>query len=244
MCALGCCPCGSSCALRGKASRGCRDTSIARATTRAMAQRDDSVVTAHSSRLDPLEQALLSRAAEQLQDAIKSTRKYRSSSSTTPSARAISPRSPSLVFSKHSVCTSTHTNECGHVVDETHRHSSDEDEEDDKENTRYNGRRTAVTHSVAMVMDRSASAKALPPHGRLASRQTTQSLSDDLGFEISHLSDDSCASSASPSVHDHNSSSRVASRYTVSEWERRGILRMSELSLSRLSQSGTSLDDE
>lgn len=163
------------------------------------------------------ERSLL-RAAEQLQDAIKSVRRRRSSHTQAASMRS-SPRAScshseaSATFQDHE-CDDSSSNELG-----------------DKENVVRNGPRgSSHVEFEASVVGARQEPGPKQLHCERLSRQTTQSLSGDLLFDLSCLSDEDGES--------EDGILKESGRCSMREWERRGILRMSELSLSGMSQSG------
>ncbi|GAB9468078.1 hypothetical protein Gpo141_00005405 [Globisporangium polare] len=166
---------------------------------------------------DPFASEPLLRTAEQLQSAIKSARRRRSSL-----ARASAIQSSPRTSHSHSERSATFQD-----------HESDDGfgELDDKENVAQNGPRDSSKVRIdgnVFNARRESISKRL--HRERLSRQTTQSLSDDMLLDLSCRSDGDVDGSI-------DGASDESSHCGMREWERRDILRMSELSLSGMSQS-------
>lgn len=167
---------------------------------------------------DPFALEPLLRAAEQLQDAIKSARRRRSSH-THASSRRSSPRT-SGSQSDNSATFQDH---------ESDGRSS---ELDDKENVIRNGPHgNSKVGFGGNVFNARRETTSKQQHRDRLSRQTTQSLSDNMLLDLSCLSDGDKDGSIDDAINEN-------SQCSMREWEHRGILRMSELSLSGMSQSG------
>lgn len=167
---------------------------------------------------DPFALEPLLRTAEQLQDAIKNARRRRSSHT-----HAASRRSSSRTSRSQSDNSATF---------QDHESDGRSSELDDKENVVRNGPRdTSKVDFDDNVFNARRETTLKQQHCDQLSQQTTQSLSDDMLLDLSCLSDGDKDGSIDGAVSEN-------SHCSMREWKRRGVLRMSELSLSGMSQSG------